>query len=443
MITSAENEALVRVGRGTPMGDFMRQFWVPACLSSELVADAEPMRLMLLGEKLIAFRDTRGRVGIMDHRCPHRCASLFFGRNEQGGIRCVYHGWKFDVDGNCLDQPNLPDKNKYPAGTKTIAYRTAEQGGLVYVYMGQNQSVPPPLPQIEATLAQPDDRNIALIQRDCNWLQALEGDVDTSHLAFLHSGCVDVDRMDPNDTHTYIVKNRSPEIGVTATTYGTMYAASRAAMEGFDHHRFAHFIFPFWVCYPSDRYERNMSANAWVPIDDEHTMIFNIDAQRSLGRQKQMSYADGTVVPGLARPMEYLPRTNDWMGRWRPARNRTNDYLIDRGMQQRSESYTGVIGIPLQDQMIQESMGPIIDRTMEHLGSSDRMVMITRRALLDAINDYKESGKLPKVLTEPELAKHARGGDVLVPRGVDWLDAYEKVMTEKFGPETQTQVAAE
>ena len=130
MMSAADNEFLVRVGRGTPMGQFMRQFWIPACRSSELVADRAPIRLMLLGEKLIAFRDTAGRVGIFDHRCPHRCASLFFGRNEQHGIRCVYHGWKFDVEGKCLDQPNLPDKNKYPAGVKAIAYRTAEQGGL-------------------------------------------------------------------------------------------------------------------------------------------------------------------------------------------------------------------------------------------------------------------------------------------------------------------------
>src|SRR5262249_6054662 len=162
----------------------------------------------------IGFRDTTGRVGILDHRCPHRCASLFFGRNEQHGIRCVYHGWKFDVEGNCLDQPNLPDKNKYPAGVKATAYKTAEQGGLVYVYMGQRQSAPPPLPQIEATVAEPNDKNVALIHRDCNWLQALEGDIDTSHLAFLHAGHVDAERMDPNDTHTYLVKNKTPDIGV-------------------------------------------------------------------------------------------------------------------------------------------------------------------------------------------------------------------------------------
>jgi phthalate 4,5-dioxygenase oxygenase subunit len=441
MITAAENEALVRVGRGTQMGDFMRQFWLPACRSSELVKDGTPLRLKLLDEKLIAFRDTAGRVGIMDHRCPHRCASLFFGRNAQHGIRCVYHGWKFDVEGNCLDQPNLLDKNKYPAGTKAIAYKTAEFGGLVYVYMGEQQSSPPPLPQIEVLLQEPNDGNIALFQRDCNWLQALEGDIDTSHLAFLHAGCVDPDRMDPNDTHTYLVKNKSPEIGASIMPYGTMYAASRAAMEGFDHHRFAHFIFPFWVCYPSDRFERNMSVNAWVPIDDENTMVFNVDAQRAAGKQKQMSYADGTVVPGLARPMDYLPNTGGWTGRWRPVRNHHNDYLIDREAQRRGESYSGLVGIPLQDQMVQEGMGPIVDRTMEHLGASDRMVMITRKALLDALRDRREEGVLPRVVTEPELAKWATGGDMLVATGVDWVDAYEEAMTKKYGP--QAQAAAE
>jgi phenylpropionate dioxygenase-like ring-hydroxylating dioxygenase large terminal subunit len=433
MITAAQNEFLTRVGRGTPMGNFVRQFWIPACLSSELEADGPQMRLMLLGEKLIAFRDTGGRVGIMDHRCPHRLASLFLGRNEQHGIRCAYHGWKFDVDGNCLDQPNLPDKTKYPAGVKAKAYKTAERGGMVFVYMGQ-RAVAPPLPDIEATMGEPDDRNIALTQRDCNWLQALEGDIDTSHLGFLHAGCVDGARMDPNDAATYTVLNKAPHINVSEMPFGTMYSASRDAMAGHDHHRFASFIFPFWVCYPSDRLETNLSANAWVPIDDEHTMIFNIDLQRASGRFKQMRYADGSVVPGLARPLEYLPRTNDWMGRWRPVKNKSNDHGMDREMQRRGESYTGIVGIPLQDQAIQETMDPIIDRTEEHLASSDRMVMLTRRVLLNAAREYQETGKLPAVLDEPVLCRQARGGDVVCPAGTDWLDAYEEKMTAIHGP---------
>src|ERR1700712_1079673 len=424
MLTQAENETLVRVGPGTPMGEFMRQFWVPACLASERAVEGEPMRLMLLGEKLVAFRDTQGRVGILDHLCPHRCASLYFGRNEESGIRCVYHAWKFDVDGTCLDQPNLPDKNRYPAGTKAKAYKTHEQGGLVFVYMG-TRDVPPPMPELEAVMGQADDRNIALTQRDCNYLQALEGDIDTSHLGFLHAGGVDGSRMDPNDAQTWTVINKAPEIGVAEMPFGTMYAASRAAMEGFDHHRFASFIFPFWVTYPSDELERNLSANAWVPIDDEHTMIFNIDLQRAAGRQKAMTYADGSVVPGMARPLAYLPRTSDWMGRWRAVPNLSNDYMMDHDARQNGESFSGVTGIPLQDQMVQESMGPIVDRTREHLGSSDRMVIVTRRAMLKAIAEFQATGALPEVLDNPSLCQMARGGDVMTESGTDWFDAYE------------------
>ncbi|HUC63682.1 MAG TPA: Rieske 2Fe-2S domain-containing protein [Alphaproteobacteria bacterium] len=439
MTTAAENETLTRVGRGTPMGDFMRQFWVPACLSSELAPDAPPMRLMLLGEKLIAFRDSAGRVGIFDHRCPHRCASLFMGRNEENGIRCVYHGWKFDVDGNCLDQPNVPEKRRFADKVKATAYKTVERGGLVFVYMGARATAPE-LPEIEAIQAEPDDRNIALTQRDCNWLQALEGDVDTSHLGFLHAGCVDPSKMDPADAATYTVLNKAPEIYAAERPYGTMYCASRPAMPGFDHNRFASFIFPFWVLYPSDRLERNRSANAWVPIDDENTMIFNIDLQRASGRFKSLRYADGTAIPGLARPLQYLPRTSDWMGRWRPVLNQGNDHGLDREQQKSRASFSGIVGIPLQDQAVQENMGRIVDRTIETLAPSDLMVVLTRRVMLKALRDYRETGKLPAVLDDPSLCRGARGGDVLSPAGTPWLKAYDQALASVGG---STRHAAE
>jgi len=433
MISAEENEILTRVGRGTPMGDFMRQFWIPACLSSELKAGGDPLRLMLLGEKLVAFRDNRGRVGVFDHRCPHRCASFFFGRAEGDGIRCTYHGWKFDAEGNCLDQPNLPDKNKYPAGVKAIAYKVTERGGLVFVYMGKKAPAPP-LPEIEATMGEPNDNAIALTQRDCNWLQNLEGDIDTSHVGFLHAGSVNGEALDPNDPQRYTVINKAPQINVTETPFGTMYSASRGADPGAEHHRFACFIFPFWVTYPSDSLERNVSVNAWVPIDDEHTMVVNIDVFRGTGKDTAMRYRDGTKVQGLARPQQYLPRTTDWMGRFRSAMNSANDYGIDRDAQRSGQSYTGINGITLQDQAIIESMGPIVDRTLEHLGSSDRMVMLTRRALLNAAKTYMETGKLPAVVDDPALCRNARGGDIVVPVGTDWLDGYEAAMNAAVGP---------
>ena len=148
MLSMDSNDILTRVGPGTPMGELMREYWIPACLPQELAPDATPMRLKLLGEKLIAFRDSSGRIGILDHRCPHRCASMFFGRNEEGGIRCAYHGWKFDVEGNCLDMPNIPEDQRFTERVKAKAYKVAELGGMVWVYMGKRE-VPPPLPALE------------------------------------------------------------------------------------------------------------------------------------------------------------------------------------------------------------------------------------------------------------------------------------------------------
>ena len=428
MITAEENDKLSRIGPGTIMGNFLRQFWFPACLSSELEADGDPMRLMLMGEKLVAFRDTNGKVGIFDHRCPHRCASFFFGRNEEGGIRCAYHGWKFTVDGKTVDQPNLTDKTKFPAGVSAKAYRTVEQAGMVFIYMGERQENPPPLPELEPIMGVADDRNIALTHRACNWLQALEGDVDTSHLGFLHVGSVDGERLDMNDPERFTVTEKAPTINVSVMPFGTMYSAQRNAFEGTEHHRFACFVFPFWVTYPSHHLEHNVSINAWVPIDDENTMIFNIDLTRAQGRSKQMLYADGTVVPGLSRPVEYLPRTTDWMGRWRSAKDVTNDFGIDRVAQRTGLSYSGITGVPLQDQAIQESMGTIVDRTWEHLAASDRMVMLTRRVLLEGAEIYAETGELPEMVDKPELCADARGGDIVVPYGTDWLDGYQEKM---------------
>jgi len=435
MITAEENIDLCSVGRGTLMGDFFRQFWIPVCLSSELVADGDPVRLMILGEKLIGFRDTEGRVGIMDHRCPHRCASLFFGRNEQGGIRCAYHGWKFDVTGKCLDQPNLEDKSKYPAGTPAYAYRACESGGLVFAYFGERQDNPPPLPEIEAIMGDGDDRNIALTHRDCNYMQALEGDIDTSHLGFLHVGGIDGEKLDLSDPEVFTVTEKAPKINVTETDFGTMYSAQRNAFEGTEHQRYACYLFPFWVTYPGGGgLEKSKTANAWVPIDDESTMIFNIDLSRaSGGGKKSLKYKDGTAVDGLARPLEYLPTTTDWKGRWRPVKDASNDYGIDREWQRSGDSYTGIVGIPLQDQAIQESMGYVVDRSLEHLAASDRMVILTRRVMLDAAMAWRDEKKLPAFVDHPEYARAARGGDIVVPKGTDWLEGYEEVMARNKG----------
>ena len=186
MTTAIEGTELTRVGPETVMGQLMRQYWIPAVLSSELARDGAPLRLMLLGEKLIAFRDSAGRVGVMDHRCPHRCASLFLGRNEEGGIRCIYHGWKYDIAGNCVDMPSMPPHQDFKHKVKAKAYRAVERAGLVWVYMGSRAE--PRLPALEILDVPDDEISVTFIQRDCNYLQALEGEIDTSHFGFLHGG---------------------------------------------------------------------------------------------------------------------------------------------------------------------------------------------------------------------------------------------------------------
>ncbi|HEY1298785.1 MAG TPA: Rieske 2Fe-2S domain-containing protein, partial [Chloroflexota bacterium] len=175
MLSTEENELLCRVGPGTPMGTLMRQYWLPGLLSREVPApDSDPRRIMLLGEKLIAFRDSNGKVGLIQNHCPHRGASLFFGRNEESGLRCVYHGWKFDTSGNCIDMPNEPAESDFRTKVKATAYPCRERGGIVWVYMGPRAEADlPPLPDLEGNMLDAEQTGIGIFQRECNWMQAL------------------------------------------------------------------------------------------------------------------------------------------------------------------------------------------------------------------------------------------------------------------------------
>lgn len=431
MLAARDNETLTCVSRGTPMGDLMREFWVPACLSSELVAEAPPIRLLLLGEHLIAFRDSSGRVGIMDHRCPHRCASLFFGRNEGNGLRCIYHGWKFDIEGNCLEMPNIPRDREFSARVKAKAYRAVERGGLVWTYMGRRAEAPP-LPHIEVLMLPQEDLVIRCHQRECNWLQSLEGDIDTSHFGFLHVGRVQSEDVDPTSIHRFAVIDRAPEYHVCETDWGTMYSAYRKAEPGLLYHRVAHFVFPFFALVPDGDFKDMLQATLSVPMDDTHTMTIGVSWARRT-RPPLRTLKGGAPVPGAEANFEYLPRTNDWYGRWRLVARRDNDYLIDREAQ-RSSSYTGIQGIAAQDQAAVESMGEIVDRSLEHLAVSDRMITTTRRRLLIAARAHAEQGTTPAIVDRPELYRGARGGSFVAPEDQDWLSAYAQQLKEAVSP---------
>jgi phthalate 4,5-dioxygenase oxygenase subunit len=427
MTTKREGEILTQVGPGTPMGQFMRQYWLPAAMSSELTADGAPLRLMLLGEKLLAFRDTSGRVGVMDHRCPHRCASLFYGRNERDGLRCVYHGWKFDVDGNCVDMPNVAPNEDFKHKIRARAYKATERNGLIWVYMGERAEAPP-LPELDPLLLPEDEAQIMFCQRECSWLQAIEGDIDTSHVGFLHLGAVNFDNIiDKTGYARHHVYNRAPSYDIRETEWGTMYAAHRPVDEKSAYWRIAHYSFPFWATPPLDILGDHLFARAYVPMDDTHMMMVMVGPKRNDPMDGPSTTpvrdSSGKRLTGVSRGIEYLPTTTDWYGRWRILQNASNDYLIDREVQ-RTKSYTGIEGVQQQDHAVTESMGPITDFEFEHLGPSDQMITATRRRILDEVKRFEKTGNPPPGVDNPEIYGYVRSGSVTLPADVDWHDAY-------------------
>ena len=307
MTTAAENKLLTETGPGTPMGELMRQYWILAAKSSEVESDGDPMRLMLLGEKLIAFRDSSGRVGVFDHRCPHRCASLFFGRNEEGGIRCVYHGWKFDVDGNCLDMANVPPHQDFKQKVHAKTYKTQERNGLIWVYMGDQKNVPA-LPLIEATLLPQEDVDITFLHRDSNWLQATEGELDTSHIGFLHFGTVGKAELGDKTHNRFAVANRALEYESQETDYGYIYAAYRPGDTGQTYWRFGQFLFPFWTMPPIGGIDRNILTRAYIPINDENCMIVIVE-KTGIMESEAGGANRPKGHPGAAHPSSYIPNT--------------------------------------------------------------------------------------------------------------------------------------
>jgi phenylpropionate dioxygenase-like ring-hydroxylating dioxygenase large terminal subunit len=425
MLSKQDNDLVTRVGPGTPMGDLMRQYWMPAFLSSELAtADSDPLRVLLLGEKLIAFRDSQGQVGLLQNHCPHRGASLFFGRNEESGLRCVYHGWKFAVDGTCVDMPNEPAESDFRTRVRAVAYPCQERNGIVWAYLGPRTD-PPPLPNLEGNMLPDGEWSVTAIQRECNWLQALEGDIDTSHFSFLHAGSLQATSQQEGTFSYYMLADRAPHYAVVDTEYGAMYGAFRDTDDQRRYWRVAQYLFPFYTMPPQGVLGHKVTVRCWVPMDDEHTMFI-----MSGPRFRRPPAVDAASAPAAASPLGRLqPQSSDWFGRFRMIANGTNDYQIDRDKQRRnsaSEDFTGISGIHLQDQAITESMGPICDRTREHLGSSDTMVIRVRRRMLAAAQALAERGTVPPGVDTPEIYA-VRAGGVFLPKDEDWLSGTERL----------------
>ena len=420
---SEDNELLTRVGPGTPMGELMRLYWIPALKPEELVAGGAPVRIRLLGENFLAFRSPEGKIGVVDHQCAHRCASLFYGRNEVGGIRCVYHGWKFARDGQCVEMPSEPAETDYKDRVKIKALHVAERHGVVWVHMGDRNKTPPPLPHFDwDELSEGVPLSVSFMMRECNWLQALEGDIDTCHVGFLHLGLASSEDFEEGSINYYrqLPENLAPKYEAMETNYGNIYCAYRHAGPDKLYHRIGQFAMPFWTMAPSEPMD-HIRARAWVPLDDHHSMLVVIGGPRTATTLTR----DGNPIAGTTDPIKFLPNTTDWLGRYRIEENPRNDHLISRDAQ-RDASYTGIQGIPVQDQAVTESMGPIVDRTKEHLGTSDRMIMLTRRKLMRSAIALRDQGIVPTDAEQPEAYHFVRAGFAVLPKEHDWLDYYNE-----------------
>ena len=421
-----DTQVLTKVGPGTPAGELFRHYWVPVVMSSELEPGGAPVRVMLLGEELVAFRTNAGETGLMDHRCPHRRASLFYGRNEEEGLRCIYHGWKFAADGHCLDTPNLPPQHSVKDKVHIKAYPTAERAGVVWAYMGK-RAPPPPFPDLPIFRVPQSSISNWCMQRECNYLQALEGDLDTSHAGFLHTGMMPADL--PPDTPLNLPEvlgtlNRTPEFKVIDTPYGVMAGAHRPAEDGQTYWRFTQFMLPFFSQVPPCPLGSEALLRAWVPMDDTHTMYFSITTDTFSISRSPRATKRPVPQPGLTYDYDFLPNTTDWYGRWRLKANRDNDHLMDRAVQ-RTQSYSGIEGLDVQDTAITESIGFIADHDSEMLVASDLLVARTRRRLL-AATEAVAQGTAPPGVDEPAAYRDIWSGYLISPREMDWLEAYAK-----------------
>ncbi|WP_052710760.1 Rieske 2Fe-2S domain-containing protein [Pseudofrankia sp. DC12] len=411
MLRGEANEELSRVGKGTPMGELFRRFWLPALLTSEVEApDGPPVRLRILGEDLVAFRDSSGRVGLVSAYCSHRLAPLFFGRNEDGGIRCVYHGWKFDAEGRCLETPNVP------AGAPDIrdrvgitAYPVREAGGVVWAYLGPKEHEPR-FPGLEYAHVPPGHAFAARWLQRTNWSQGLEGEIDSSHISWLHRD-FDRDTTKQKVTGAQLSADAAPHIELRQTDYGLVYGARRDH-EGQYLWRVTQLILPMFSLIP--RGPGAFAAGggrAWVPVDDNCTTVFTFGyrVDHPIDEDELASYyRSGALFPPRTQPGRYQLPDGYVIDTWLPVANKENDYLIDREMQ-RTANFTGIWGVHDQDRALAENSRGIggtspgvADRSFEHLVSSDRAVVTVRRILLN-LADALRKGVEPAIVADPEL----------------------------------------
>ena len=386
MLRPEQNDLLTRTAAGTPMGAMFRRYWIPALLAGELRDnDGPPVRVQLLSEKLLAFRDTEGRLGLIEEFCAHRRVSLWFGRNEECGIRCAYHGWKYDVTGQCVDLPSEPDQTGFRKKATLRAYPLVERGGVLWTYMGPPEHRPG-LPDYEFATVPPAQSFVSKRLQYCNWLQAMEGGIDSSHVSWLHRDALHSDPlMVGSRGNQYNLGDAMPRFEVAEHPAGLFIGARRNAEAGHYYWRITPWCMPAFTMIPP-RGQHPVLGLFWIPLDDENCWAWSFDYHptRALTDAELAAMRDGKGIH-----VRYVP------GTYIPLANRDNDYLMDRAGQKAGTTFSGVAGIAMQDASLQESMGPIVDRSRELLVSTDNGIILARQRLLRAARALAEQGVAP------------------------------------------------
>ena len=409
---------LVRTGPGTPTGNLLRRYWVPVMLGSEIAEpDGPQIRVQIMGEKLLAFRDTQGRPGLISEFCSHRGASLYFGRNEDNGIRCSYHGLKFDVTGKCVDVPQAPQACERMS---IKGYPCVERAGILWAYLGPKDKQPAP-PGVE--WANLPDSHVFVSKRlqECNYLQAMEGGIDTSHVSFVHRFEVDGDPLHQGTkANDYIKADGNVVFEIERNDFGLTLFGRRKGEPDSYYWRVTQWLFPWYNLIPPFG-DHALGGHVWVPIDDHNCWAWSINFQPhrpltdqerqhlSEGKGVHCEYEEGAAVPG---------------GTFRPKANKDNDYLLDRRAQKEKRAYSGVFGFAAQDASLQESMGAIQDHENEKLLPSDRAIVMARRMLYEAALNLQQGIEPPALDSNKQ---RVRAAGVLLPvdqKPQDWAKVH-------------------
>jgi len=419
MVSKDENDVLTSAGPGTLMGTLFRRYWIPIMCADELAApDCPPVRVTVLCEQLVAFRDTAGRIGLIDEFCAHRGVSLWFGRNEESGLRCAYHGWKYDVTGQCVELPSVPGLCKE---VKLKSYPCIELGDVIWTYMGPAEHCPP-APAFEWASVPHEHRYVSRRLQQCNYLQAMEGGIDSVHLSFLHRGDLKSDPLHAGSKGSKFAANTDGMFEVVETAGGMIIGVRRSADAGRLYWRITQWIMPFFTMIPP--YGDNaLNGHAWVPVDDETCMSWCMTHHptRPLSDDELHTMRTGGGI--------HVNLIEDTV---RPVVNRDNDYMMDREAQKAGKTYSGVKGIAMQDAAIQESQGAIQDRTREFLVPTDKAIVLARRRLLGAANRVAE-GTAPDGLDAED--QRVRSASLVLPEDVYFYDAAKEALMLKEGIE--------